>query len=358
MSEWIEPEHQPSKWRGVVIAAFALLVLAVVAGLGLKAIGVFDSAADYSGPGYGTLLVQVHTGDTATAIGRTLAKADVVESEQAFINAAKANSASAGIQVCYYRVKYKMKASAALTLLINPANCVQTRVTVIEGERVAEVVAAIASKTGIKAAAVRAALARPSSIGLPAEAQGNPEGYLFPATYQVTPGETATQLLSEMVARASAEFQQLNVDSGATPLGLTPRQVITVASILQWEAKIPGDFPKVARAIYNRLAAGMPLQSDATVAFANGVSGRLSTTNAERANPSPYNTYVHKGLPPGPIGSPGEVAIKAALHPAQGSWLYWVVVNPNTGETVFSTTYADHQAAVARWQAYCAAHTC
>ena len=342
----------------MVIAAIALLVLAVVAVLGLKAIGVFDSAADYPGPGYGSVLVQVHNGDTATAIGRTLARADVVESQQAFVNAAKANSASAGIQVCYYRLKYKMKASAALALLINPANCVQTRVTVIEGERVTDIVAEIASKTDIKAAALRAALARPSSIGLPAEAQGNPEGYLFPATYQVTPGETATQLLSEMVARANAEFQQLGVDSGASALGLTPRQVITVASILQWEAKIPSDFPKVARTIYNRLAAGMPLQSDATVAFANGVSGRISTTDAERANPSPYNTYVHQGLPPGPIGSPGEMAIKAALNPAPGPWLYWVVVDPNTGETVFSTTYAEHQAAVAQWRAYCAAHTC
>jgi UPF0755 protein len=245
-----------------------------------------------------------------------------------------------------------------LALLINPANCVQTRVTVIEGERLSEIVADIASKTKITTAALRAALAKPTSIGLPTEAEGNPEGYLFPATYQVTPGETATQLLSEMVARAKAEFEQLNVDSGASALGLTPHQVITLASILQWEAKIPTDFPKVARAIYNRLAAGMALQSDATVAFANGVSGRLSTTNAERANPSPYNTYVHTGLPPGPIGSPGTVAIEAALHPAQGSWLYWVVVNPNTGETVFSTTFAEHEAAVAQWQAYCRAHNC
>ena len=358
MSEWMEPAHQPSKGRGVVIAVIALLVLAVVAFLGLKAIGIFGSAADYAGPGYGSVLVQVHKGDTATDIGRTLARADVVESEQAFIDAAKANSASAGIQVCYYRLKYKMKASAALSLLINPANCVQTRVTVIEGERVSEIVADIAAKTDIKASALRAALARPSSIGLPAEAQGNPEGYLYPATYQVAPGETATQLLSEMVARAEAEFQQLGVDSGASALGLTPEQVITVASILQWEAKIPSDFPKVARTIYNRLAADMPIQSDATVAFANGVSGRLSTTDAERANPSPYNTYVHKGLPPGPIGSPGAIAIQAALNPAQGSWLYWVVVNPNTGETVFSTTYADHQAAVAQWRAYCATHSC
>lgn len=358
MSDYPEQEHRPSRGRGLVIGALAVLVLAVVAGLGLKAVGVFDNAADYSGPGYGSVVVQVHKGDTATAIARTLAKADVVESEQAFVNAAKDNSASAGIQVCYYRLKYKMQAAAALALLINPANCVASRVAVIEGERVSEIVADVASKTDIKAAALRAALAKPASIGLPAEAEGNPEGYLFPATYQVTPGETATQLLSEMVARAKAEFEQLNVDAGAQALGLTPHQIITLASILQWEAKLPGDFPKVARAIYNRLAAGMPLQSDATVAFANGVSGRISTTNAERANTSPYNTYVHKGLPPGPIGSPGVVAIEAALHPAQGPWLYWVVVNPNSGQTVLSTTFAEHQAAVAQFQAYCRAHNC
>ena len=358
MSDVYESPERGGRGRGLLIGALALVVLAVVAALGLKAIGVFSSAADYSGPGYGDVLVQVHNGDTATAIGHTLQRAGVVESSQAFINAAKSNSASSRIQVCYYRLKYKMKAAAALDLLINPANCVQTRVTVIEGERVSEIVADIAAKTKIKASALRAALARPASIGLPADANGNAEGYLYPATYQVAPGETAAQLLSEMVARAQAELQQLNVSSGATALGLTPHQIITVASIVQWEAKIPSDFPKIARAIYNRLAAGMPLQSDATVAYANNVSGRISTTNAERANPSPYNTYVHAGLPPGPIGSPGQIALEAALHPAAGSWLYWVVVNPNTGKTVLSTTFAEHQAAVAQFQAYCRTHTC
>lgn len=358
MSE-VKESFQPSgKGRALVIGALALLVLAVVAGLGLKAVGVFNSVADYAGPGYGSVLVQVHSGDTATAIGSTLQRAGVVESSQAFIDAAKSNSASTGIQVCYYRLKYRMNAAAALALLINPSNCVQTRVTVIEGERVTQIVADIVAKTKIKASALRAALAHPSSIGLPADAGGNPEGYLYPATYQVAPGETAVQLLSEMVARAQAELQQLNVASGASALGLTPHQIITLASIVQMEAKIPSDFPKIARAIYNRLAAGMPLQSDATVAYANGVTGRISTTDTERANPSPYNTYVHAGLPPGPIGSPGQIALQAALHPAVGPWLYWVVVNPNTGQTVMSTTFAEHEAAVAQFQAYCRAHTC
>ncbi|HWU31607.1 MAG TPA: endolytic transglycosylase MltG, partial [Marmoricola sp.] len=114
------------------------------------------------------------------------------------------------------------------------------------------------------------------------------------------------------------------------------------------------DMNKVARVFYNRLAQGMLLQSDATVAFANNLSGTVWTTDAQRNNPSPYNTYVHKGLPPGPIDNPGLAAIQAALHPAAGPWLYFVPVNLKTGETVYSTTYADHQKAVAQLQAWCA----
>ena len=114
------------------------------------------------------------------------------------------------------------------------------------------------------------------------------------------------------------------------------------------------DYPKVARAIYNRLDDGMALQSDATVAYANGLSGEVFTTAEQRAVDSPYNTYANTGLPPGPIGNPGETTIDAALHPADGDWLYWVVVNLKTGETVFSNTYAEHQQAVEQLQEYCA----
>ena len=100
--------------------------------------------------------------------------------------------------------------------------------------------------------------------------------------------------------------------------------MLTVASILEYEANHSEDYPKVARVLYNRLAKGMPLQLDSTVAYVSQRSGDVWTTAAERANTSAYNTYAHAGLPPGPIGSPGEETIKAALAPAKGDWLYFV----------------------------------
>ncbi len=97
----------------------------------------------------------------------------------------------------------------------------------------------------------------------------------------------------------------------------------------------------------------MALQSDATVAYANHLEGTVWTTQAQRDNPSPYNTYVHTGLPPGPIGSPGEKTIEAALGPAQGDWLYFVPINLDTGETAFAATFAEHQANVAKLKDWC-----
>ena len=123
--------------------------------------------------------------------------------------------------------------------------------------------------------------------------------------------------------------------------------------MLEFEARLTEDYPKVARTIYNRLDADMALQSDATVAYANGLSGEVWTTADQRSVDSPYNTYLHKGLPPGPIGNPGQRTIEAALNPADGDWLYWVVINLKTGKTVFSETLAEHNAATEKLREYC-----
>lgn len=313
-----------------------------------------SSAADYAGPGEGSVTFQVNKGDSATQIGRNLKAAGVVESVDAFVAAAQADAQDASrIQVGFYQLRKHMRAAAALAVLVNPKSLMQNTVVVPEGARVAQIVDTIVQRTDITKAAVLAALKDPATIGLPAQAKGNPEGYLFPATYEVVPGESATDLLKQMVAKAAQVDQELDLAGHAADVGLTPEQVVTVASILEYEAKRAEDYPKVARTIYNRLKAGMPLQSDATVSYANKISGQVWTTQAMRANASPYNTYQHTGLPPGPIGNPGEATLKAALNPAEGPWLYWVVVNLKTGETVFSTTLAEHNQAVAQFKKYC-----
>lgn len=334
-----------------------VLVLALVVGLGWwgksRLEGLFDGPADYPGPGAGQVLVQVHAGDSATAIGRTLKADGVVKSVEAFTSAARSDSKSTGIQVGYYRLKKQMKATEALAVLINPKNLAQSVVVVPEGARVRDIVKTVVAKTKISRKSLVAALSHPSRIKLPAAANGNPEGYLFPATYGVVPGEGATELLRQMVAKTVAVHRRLGVDAGAKRLGLSADQLVTVASILEYEASRDQDYPKVARAIYNRLKKGMALQSDATVSYASGVAGQVWTTSAQRGSSSPYNTYKHTGLPPGPIGSPGEKTLEAAMHPADGPWLYWVVVNLRTGKTVFSTTLAQHNAAVQQFREYC-----
>jgi UPF0755 protein len=318
-----------------------------------KVKSVLGDNPDYPGPGSGSVTVEVKQGETSTMIGRDLKAAGVVKSVGAFTDAAVANSQSRNIQVGFYQLKKEMKASDALAILVDPANLIQARVTIPEGYRVKDIVKAIAAKTDISAASVRAALRDTAALGLPPEADGNVEGYLFPATYTVVPGEKALQLLKQMVAKTKQVESDLDIAAKAKALGYTPKEILTIASILEYEGSRDEDYPKIARAIYNRLDKGMALQSDATVAYANNLAGTVWTTQAQRDNPSPYNTYVHTGLPPGPIGSPGEKTIEAALNPADGPWLYWLVVNLRTGETRFNETYAGHLQDKAVLQEYC-----
>ena len=346
------------RFRGCLPLLLVLVLLLVAAWLGGgwavdKVKQVMGENPDYAGPGSGSVTFQVHQGDTASIIGRNLKAAGVVKSVGAFTDAAMSDERSRGIQVGYYLMKKEMKASDALAVLVNPKNLIQARLTIPEGYRVKDIVKAIDAKTDIKAAQVQAALKNPEALGLPAEAKGNVEGYLFPATYTVVPGETAEQLLSLMVKKTVQVEKQLDLAAKAQALGYTPEQILTVASILEYEGSRAEDYPKIARAIYNRLDQGMALQSDATVAYANNLEGTVWTTQAQRDNPSPYNTYVHTGLPPGPIGSPGEKTIEAALNPAEGSWLYWLVVNLRTGETRFNTSYEGHLKDKAVLQEYC-----
>jgi UPF0755 protein len=286
-------------------------------------------------------------------MGRGLRKADVVKSVDSFVEAARKEPRASSIQVGFYQLKKQMKSSDALATLVQPDNMIQTTVTVPEGSRASSIVSRIAKETDFKKAQLERLLQQPGRLGLPATAKGNPEGYLYPATYVVTPDMSALDLLRQMVAKTVAVEKDLDLATKAEAVGMTPEEVLTTASILEFEANRDEDYPKVARAIYNRLDTGMPLQSDATVAYANDKSGTVYTSDAERALDSPYNTYKNTGLPPGPIGSPGEKTIRAALNPSSGDQRFWVVVNLRTGETRYAHSYAEHLKNVALFRKYC-----
>lgn len=314
-------------------------------------------ADDYSGPGHGKVLFEVKEGDSTTAIGRNLKNDDVVASVDAFLNAA---NGSKDIQVGFYQLKKKMAAADAFKVLNNPKNIIKDTVTIPEGLRVADTVAILADQTKYSTADFDAALKDTAALGLPSYANGNPEGYLFPSTYPFGPKEKPIDMLKDMVDR----WRQASVDhhlvAGAQSVGKTPAEVMTIASLIQAEGR-GSDMPKVSRVIYNRLdgpgskeGTNGLLQIDATVNYALNRKGVVAVTTDEIHNTdSPYNTYLHPGLPPGPINSPGDAAIQAALHPAEGPWYYYVTVNLATGETKFGVTYQDFLDFKAEYRQYC-----
>jgi UPF0755 protein len=338
-----------------------LIVLLVTLGLVVVAgtVGTFafislwssgESSNDYAGDGSGTVSVVVHSGDTSRTIGAALEKAGVVKTARAFGDAAADDPESASIQPGTYALRSKMSAESALAMMLNGDNRTVPRVTIREGLWTSEVIAALSAGTGRPLADYQVALKDPAALGLPAVAKGKAEGYLFPATYEFEADATAAGQLHTMVAKSLEELGRLGVTDDDM------QRTLTIASIVEAEVRAAPDRPKVARVIENRLAKPMRLEMDSTVHFVSQRRGKAGTTPAERLSRSPYNTYVVTGLPPGPIDSPGLSAMEAAISPAPGSWLYFVAVNPDTGETRFSVDEAGHGANAKLFEKWCSDH--
>jgi UPF0755 protein len=298
---------------------------------------------DFSGPGTGAAVVRIYPGDTASVVGERLQKLGVVASARAFSNAAKVSGNGTALEPGYYRVHLHMSAALAFALLLKPSSREQTTITIPEGWRLSQTVAALGRATG-NAAGYQQAIKDVSALDLPSFAHGNPEGYLFPATYNVQPNTPPVKVLQGMVTRFGQEAASVSLPAAAAHAELTQADVIIVASLVQAEGRHLADFPKIARVIYNRLNANpqIPLQLDSTVMYALHTYGIRATSQQIKVK-SPYNTYLHAGLPPGPIDNPGDAAIRAALHPAHGTWMYFVTVDPKTGETKFTSSFAQFQ---------------
>jgi UPF0755 protein len=334
-----------------------LLALALVAGAGTVAtlvlrpvVSSLTASKDYTGNGSGSVSVEVHGGDTGRAIGAVLEKAGVVKTAKAFSDAAADSASGGSIQPGTYALRGHMSAASALAMLLDPVNRTVPRVTIREGLWVPEIIKTLSRATGRSVDDYKTALKDPTMLGLPAAAKGNAEGYLFPSTYEFERNTTAAEQLHMMVARSLEELGRLDVPPNQV------QRVLTIASIVEAEARANKDRPRVARVIENRLAMPMPLQMDSTVHFISGRRGKVGTTNAERRSRSPYNTYRVEGLPPGPINSPGLLAMKAAVNPAPGRWIYFVAVNPETGETRFAVDAAGHAANEKLFKQWCSDH--
>jgi UPF0755 protein len=295
---------------------------------------------DFSGPGSGSVELTIAKGDSGELVARELVKLGVVKNFNfTYKEMIRRNQ---GFFPGTFQLLKQMKTSDALDRLEDSKFLVVSHVTIREGLRVGQVFKALSSATGLPVKDFEAVTLR--ELGLP-RSLPSLEGYLFPATYDFGTKVSAREILKTMVDRMNEELSAFGVSAA------NRHKVLTLASIIQKEARLSEDFFKVSRVFTNRLEIGMHLQSDATVSYGSGGT-TVTTTDAERSDPNGYNTYVHAGLPIGPISAPGSKAIDAALHPASGSWLYFCAVNLATGETVFSTTMAEHERAVAQWRAW------
>ncbi|MFI1393855.1 endolytic transglycosylase MltG [Streptomyces sp. NPDC020681] len=244
-----------------------------------------------------------------------------------------------GLVVLIVTAVLVVAAAIVVPLLLKETKEEERSLLVPEGWRASQVYAAVDKALGEPPGTTRKAAAT-ARLKLPADAKGNPEGYLFPATYPIDDTTTPASLLGYMVDTANERFGADSITSGAHRSGVTVYQTVNIASIVQAEADTPQDMGKVARVIYNRLAQRMPLQMDSTLNYALNRS-TVDTTADDTRIDSPYNSYQRQGLPPTPIDNPGEQAMNAAINPTPGNWLYFVTVAP--GDTRFTASYQEHQ---------------
>jgi UPF0755 protein len=349
------PVKRRRRWPWVLLAVFLLML----GGAGAAAYWAWSNYEpqirsllgielpnDYEGTGNGTeVMFAIQPGDIGSSIASNLVDAGVTMTFDAFYDLLLADP-SIQFQPGTYPLQEQMSAQAALDVLRDPANIITIRALVREGLRAGEVIAALSEATGVPIEDYEAVIADPQALGLPDEAP-NIEGYLFPATYTFEPGGTAFDHIQRLVTETFARLD-------ARGVAVEDRhEVLTIASLIQREARLEEDFFRVSRVIQNRLEIDMLLQFDSATQYGAGDTGSVWSSADALAADNPYNTYAIVGLPIGPIAAPGDLAIDAALNPVEGDWIYFVTINLATGETQFSVTLAEHEQGVERLRAWC-----
>ncbi|CAB4539467.1 unannotated protein [freshwater metagenome] len=290
------------------------------------------SIEDYSGQGQGTVIIVIEEGDLGEDVARKLVAADVVKSFDAIYRPMLQSDLV--IFPGHYEFPLQIPGAEALKILMN-ADPITSSVTIPEGFQIAQIIPLLISELNLSRQDLEEAIER-ANKDFPGPTL---EGYLFPATYQFEPDVTAAEVIEQMTQRMIRELARFEVNLEDS------LDLVTLASIIQEEARLKEDFFKVSTVFNNRLKQGMLLQTDPTVKYYyEGSIKSFQQGLADEENP--YNTYVYAGLPPGPISSPGSLAIEAALNPAPGNYLFFVSINLNTGETIFSETLREHEKAV------------
>ncbi len=317
----------------------AVLVAAGLAGA-FALFGPLMRPDDFDGKGSDPVVVEIVPGASAGQVADALVRADVVASARSFVNVVEERGKSGSLRPGRYALRKHMSAASALDLLMAPQSKIRKRVTIPEGLRAAEAMARLAKGSGLPEAELAKVAAKPAELALPGYAKETVEGFLFPATYDIEPATTPRDLLRSMVRRFRHAAAHVDLEAGAAEHRLSPRDVVVIASIVQAEGGRDSDYPMIARVIYNRLASGAKLEMDSTVMYGLGKHG-IVASHAEIKRDTPYNTYMHPGLPPGPISNPGEAALRAALRPAKGDWYWFVTIDPQRRITKFTNKESE-----------------
>ena len=312
----------------------------------------------FAGQGHGRVIVVIPKDSSASTVGSILARDGVVSSGFFFDIRALVEGKRGELHSGRFLLRHEESYAAAIAALSKPPPAaIPVKVVIPEGEnrlQIAELAAADGLTGGYAAASVHSPLLDPATYGAPRDTP-NLEGFLFPATYEMNAGAPVSRLVAEQLTAFQERFGPEDVRR-AHELHVTPYQLLTIASMVEREAQLPGDRPKIAAVIYNRLRLGMPLGIDATIYYAVEQAEGIATdthelTESELHIDSPYNTRTHRGLPPTPISNPGMASIEAAAHPAHVPYLYYVAGADGCGEQIFSTNYAQFEIDAAAYDA-------
>ncbi|MGH3887727.1 MAG: endolytic transglycosylase MltG [Pseudonocardiaceae bacterium] len=368
--------HTLERRRRRIVLGTVLVVLVLAVGgvfFGMRQLEALRKTPDFAGAGGAAAVVQVENGQSLSAIGAALVRRNVVASVRAFTLAAEADPRARAVQPGYYQLREQMSGSAAVARLQEPAARVgqlEIRggaqlddVSLPDGKTVPGLLTEISrascavnggTSTCVSSEELRTAMGETdlAQLEVPAwavdpmsrvEPRRRLEGLLVPGNYDVRPGSSAVELLRQVTGASVARLLAAGFPASAAGAGYRAYEVMVIASVIEREA-ITSDFRRVSRVIYNRLAAGMPLQMDSTINYPLDLQ-QVRTSDADRAQPGPYNTYLNGGLPVSPIGSPSAAAISAALNPEPGAWRYFVKCQRD-GTSCFSVTIEEHAAAV------------
>jgi UPF0755 protein len=274
-------------------------------------------------------------------VGQILELAGVVRSELAFRLVAGIEGVGSSLQAGRYDLRTNMTVGQALDALEAGPLIETVTLTIPEGLEIKEVASTVAETLEIEPRAFEEAATSGEHSVPPYLPEGAEtlEGFLFPKTYELAPEADAEQVIATLLSQFEEEASTLDWNR-AEELGLTPYEVVVVASLIEREARAERDRDKISAVIHNRLEEGMALQIDATVQYAMQEPNRILTLEDLEVE-SPYNTYLHAGLPPTPIASPGLASLEAALNPADVDYLYFLVVDPETGAHEFAETYEE-----------------